>query len=69
MVVGMPGTGLGGIVYLLLALFMPLRELARRAAGLPGRRRWRVAWSQAALSVAVIVTLLAEAWLIRALGS
>src|SRR5688572_15420493 len=62
----MPGTGLGGIFYLLLAVLMPLRELARLVTGRSTLRRRRIALFQAALSVSVVLALAVEAWALKA---
>ena len=40
MIVGIPGTGIGGLFYLLLAALMPLEELRRTALGRSGVKRW-----------------------------
>jgi hypothetical protein len=64
MTVGIPGAGIGGLFYLLSALAMPLRELARAAGGSPTgdtaierRARRRLAWRQAALALGTIAAL------------
>ncbi|MDX2115670.1 MAG: hypothetical protein SFZ24_08635 [Planctomycetota bacterium] len=41
MVVGLPGTGIGGLFYLFMALWMPLHELYRLARGRSSLERWR----------------------------
>ena len=38
---GLPGTGLGGLFYLLLAFWMPFAELPRTLRGRSSRARWR----------------------------
>jgi len=40
MMVGMPGTGMGGLLYLCLAAWMPAHELWRLARGQSSARRW-----------------------------
>ena len=65
MIAGMPGTGLGGIFYLLLAVVMPLRELARLIRGRSTVRRRRVAIFQAALAVSVVAVLAIEGWALK----
>ncbi len=64
MAAGMPGTGLGGIFYLLLVALMPLRELARALAGRSTRAGWRAVGIMVALGGSILLALGAEAWLI-----
>lgn len=54
MIVGVPGLGIGGVFYILSALAMPFRELARgvRPGGAP--RRWRVVADQTAMALAIL---------------
>lgn len=40
MMVGMPGTGMGGLLYLCMAAWMPVHELWRLARGRSSVRRW-----------------------------
>ena len=40
MMVGMPGTGMGGLLYLCMAAWMPVHELYRLARGRSSARRW-----------------------------
>ncbi|MDN4161685.1 hypothetical protein [Nocardioides abyssi] len=61
MTAGLPGTGLGGLLYVLLALLMPLRELYLTARGRSSRERWRVVGRQASIALAVVVVLVATA--------
>lgn len=61
--VGLPGTGLGGLFYLLTALLMPIVELIRTIrSGKASRMRWRTAVSQAAMAVGIIAGLWGTAW-------
>ncbi|MCC7147299.1 MAG: hypothetical protein IT443_12705 [Phycisphaeraceae bacterium] len=41
MAAGLPGTGIGGIFYLLLVAWMPLRELVLTLQGRSSPQRWR----------------------------
>ncbi|GGO75343.1 hypothetical protein [Nocardioides deserti] len=61
MTAGLPGTGLGGLLYVLLALFMPLRELYLTARGRSSRERWAVVGRQASLALGVVAALLTTA--------
>lgn len=40
MLIGMPGTGMGGLLYLCMAAWMPVHELWRLARGRSSPRRW-----------------------------
>ena len=55
--VGLPGTGIGGLFYLLTALMMPLVELARTFAGRSSLKRWQIAMRQSLLACGVIAGL------------
>lgn len=41
MVVGLPGTGIGGLFYLFMALWMPVHELWRLLHGRSSLERWK----------------------------
>lgn len=41
MVVGLPGTGIGGLFYLFMAFWMPIHELIQLARGRSSLERWR----------------------------
>jgi hypothetical protein len=59
MVVGLPGTGIGGLFYLFMALWMPVHELWRLAHGRSSLERWRFI----ALNWAVVAGILSCLWL------
>jgi len=63
--IGLPGTGLGGLFYVLLGLSMPLYELWRTAHRRSSAARWMVAAVQSSTAAAILVALWAEAWLIE----
>ena len=54
---GLPGTGLGGLFYVLLALVMPVVELYRTARGRGSRERWRQAATQFALACGIVASV------------
>lgn len=54
---GLPGTGLGGLFYLLLALSMPLVELGRSAVGRSGPDRRRQAFQQFAMACGIVAAV------------
>ena len=64
MTVGLPGVGIGGIFYLVSALLMPVRELARVARGERGERRWALVAQQCAIAVGILVALWGTGWAI-----
>lgn len=65
---GMPGTGLGGLFYLVLALVMPLHELYLTARGRSSRERWRLVLTQLAVALGIIATVVVVVWVVRELG-
>jgi hypothetical protein len=54
---GLPGTGLGGLFYLLLAFWMPLAELPRTLRGRSSRARWRRIGTQFALACGIVAAV------------
>ena|SRR5262245_56142279 len=60
---GLPGTGIGGLFYILVALWMPVCEVLRRWQGDPTRRGALVA-RQFAIAVAVVASMTGVFWLL-----
>lgn len=58
---GLPGTGLGGLFYLLLAFWMPLAELPRTLRGQSSRTRWRRIGTQFGLACGIVAAVVATA--------
>jgi len=58
---GLPGTGLGGLFYVVLAFWMPLAELPRTVAGRSSRARWRRIGTQFALACGIVASVVATA--------
>ena len=57
--VGLPGAGIGGLFYLLCALFMPIKETFL-AITKPGHRfRYRLVATQLAIAVAIVAGVIA----------
>lgn len=54
MIAGIPGTGIGGIFYLLSALCMPLREMTKVVRGKSNLRRWKFIIMQLGLASGII---------------
>jgi hypothetical protein len=63
--VGLPGTGIGGLFYLLLAVLMPLHQLWRTARGRGGVQGWKMAAIQSTVALAILSALWGEGWLIK----
>ncbi len=61
---GLPGTGVGGLFLILIALWMPFRELYRTFRGQSSGARWRFVALQLGLALSVILSLLATYWLV-----
>lgn len=60
--IGLPGTGLAGLFYLLAALWMPCHELGRTLRGQGDAARWCRALTQAGLALGIIAAIAATAW-------
>lgn len=54
---GIPGLGLGGLFYLLTALFAPVIELGRTLRGRSSRAAWRGVGRQFAIALTMIVAV------------
>ncbi|MEI7999204.1 MAG: hypothetical protein WCH62_06845 [Candidatus Omnitrophota bacterium] len=64
MVAGIPGTGIGGIFYLISALCMPLREITKVARGKSSIRRWKFIMMQLGLASGVICGFWITGWVL-----
>jgi hypothetical protein len=62
MTAGVPGTGVGGLFYLIAALLLPLRGLVLRARGT--RVPWETIRRQLELAIGVSLGLWAMGWLL-----
>ena len=54
MTAGLPGTGIGGVFYLLSALLMPLFELVNTLRGQSSWGRWAMVFRQLAMAFGII---------------
>ena len=54
---GLPGTGLGGMFYLVLAFWMPFAELPRTLRGRSSKARWRQVAQQFALACGIVASV------------
>jgi hypothetical protein len=59
---GLPGTGIGGLFYVVLALLMPLRELYLTARGRSSPERWRLVLQQTLIACGIVASLAATGW-------
>jgi hypothetical protein len=64
MTAGVPGTGVGGLFYMLTALWMPFRETGRALRGQSSRARWRLVTLQGAIALGVIASVWTTGWLL-----
>ena len=69
MVVGVPGTGIGGLFYLLAAAFMPVRELILLVQGRSSLARWRFIALQWAMITGMLASLWGAMWVFKRLAS
>lgn len=67
MIFGLPVTGLGGLFYLILTLWMPVREAHRTVRGEGCPRRWKQIFVSCALMFFLFATMYAQASLISSL--
>ena len=54
MVAGLPGTGIGGIFYLLSVFVMPFREIFYTLNGRSNKRRWGFVGRQMGLAIGIL---------------
>jgi nicotinamide riboside transporter PnuC len=64
MTAGLPGTGIGGLFYLMLVFWMPCRELYQLCRGRSSPQRWRAIGFYLALTAGIVILTYVEAWLI-----
>ena len=64
---GLPGTGLGGIFYALLIVWMAVREAWLSSRGVSERGRWARIARLGAILAGIVAALWLEAWLLRRL--
>ena len=65
MTVGLPGTGIGGIFYLLLAVCMPIRESVRTLKGQTNLRRWSFIALQMLFVLGIVAAIWSELWVLN----
>jgi hypothetical protein len=67
MTVGLPGTGIGGIFYLVLAVYMPIRESVRTLKGKTTLSRWGFVTLQLLFVLGVVAAMWGELWVLNRL--
>jgi hypothetical protein len=69
MFAGLPGFGVGTLFYVVVAFWMPIRELPRVARGTSSLARWRLIVQQLFYASGIVLTIMiAERFLMWALG-
>ncbi|MBM4165075.1 MAG: hypothetical protein FJ222_11645 [Lentisphaerae bacterium] len=64
MIAGIPGTGIGGIYYILLALLMPMHEACLMVNGSSSWRRWGMIGLQVIHALGILGSVYGTGWLI-----
>jgi len=64
MIAGIPGTGIGGIYYILLALLMPVHEACLTVTGGSSWRRWGVVGMQVVHALGIMGAVYGMGWLL-----
>ena len=65
MTAGLPGTGIGGIFYLLLAVYMPVCEFFKTLQGKTTLKRWGVVTMQVFFVGGILSAMWGEVWLLN----
>ncbi len=64
MVAGIPGTGIGGIFYLMSAFCMPLREMTKLVRGKSNLMRWKFIVMQLGLASGIVMGFWITGWIL-----
>ncbi|MEQ9729907.1 MAG: hypothetical protein ABOK23_04755 [Candidatus Methanoperedens sp.] len=64
MIAGLPGTGIGGLFYLLMALWMSIREFYSTLRRRSNPERWRAVSRHTLLTACIIIGMWATGWLL-----
>jgi|688.fasta_scaffold69337_2 hypothetical protein len=64
MIAGIPGTGIGGIYYILLALLMPVHEACLTVTGYSKGRRWGLVGLQLVHALGILSSVYGMGWLL-----
>ena len=67
MTAGIPGAGIGGVFYILMSLFAPLRTIVRWVHGdRPTKREWHLSMRHASLASTILAAIWLCGWLLGA---
>ena len=66
---GLPGAGIGGLFYLLAALFSPVWETVRLLRGNGAPRQWAVVLRLFLLALSIVAAMWLTAWIVAAVFS
>src|SRR5207249_4696318 len=64
MAAGLPGTGIGGLFFILSAFFMVIVELQRTIRGRSSLARWRLVGRHAGIAAAMVAAITIVIWLL-----
>lgn len=64
MIAGIPGTGIGGIYYILLALMMPVKETCRLCVRRSSTERWLQVAAQTGNALGILISAWLTGWLL-----
>lgn len=64
MIAGIPGTGIGGIYYILLALMMPVQETYRLCMRRSSIERWLQVAAQTGNAIGILISAWLTGWLV-----
>jgi hypothetical protein len=67
MTAGLPGTGIGGLFFILSAFFMLVVEIVRTVRGRSSLARWRLVGRQVAIASAMVAAVTASVWAVHSL--
>ncbi|MEI6604072.1 MAG: hypothetical protein WCP35_02095 [Verrucomicrobiota bacterium] len=65
MIAGVPGVGINGLFYLLLAAALPFRELPRTLTGRSSLARWALICNLVVMAASVTLVIVGEYWLLE----
>lgn len=63
MIAGLPGTGIGGLFYMLIALWMPVNEVINIVLGRANSKNTQLVKSNLFLTLCIVVAVVATGWL------
>jgi hypothetical protein len=63
MIAGLPGTGIGGLFYMLIALWMPVNEVIDIVLGRANSKNTQLVKSNLFLTLCIVVAVIATGWL------